>query len=151
MASGRQGSPRKKLPDCRIAELQKGSNALFPFAFFLLPSFLQSCNPAMPSMTIPPDTDHVALTVDRKEVRLTNLRKVFWSDLGLTKGDLLQYYADVADVLLPHLTSRAMVMKRYPHGASGPFFFMKRAPTPRPSWIETCSIEHGSGSIIHFP
>ena len=105
----------------------------------------------MSSLTIPRDADHVALTVDRKDVRLTNLRKVFWPSLGLTKGDLLQYYADVAGVLLPHLRDRAMVMKRYPNGATGPFFFMKRAPTPRPAWIETCSIGHGSGNIIDFP
>jgi bifunctional non-homologous end joining protein LigD len=105
----------------------------------------------MSSLTIPADLDHVALAVDRQEVRLTNLRKVFWPSLGLTKGDLLQYYADVADALLPHLRDRAMVMKRYPHGAAGPFFFMKRAPTPRPPWIETCSIEHDSGNIIDFP
>jgi bifunctional non-homologous end joining protein LigD len=105
----------------------------------------------MASITIPPDTDHVALTVDRKEVRLTNLRKVFWPSLGLTKGDLLQYYADVAVFLFPHLRNRAMVMKRYPHGAAGPFFFMKRAPSPRPDWIETCSIEHDSGNVIDFP
>jgi bifunctional non-homologous end joining protein LigD len=44
-----------------------------------------------------------------------------------------------------------MVMKRYPHGAAGDFFFMKRAPTPRPAWIETCSIEHDSGNVIDFP
>ena len=105
----------------------------------------------MSSLTIPRDIDNVALTVDRKEVCLTNLRKVFWPSLGLTKGDLLQYYAAVADVLLPHLRDRAMVMKRYPNGATGPFFFMKRAPTPRPAWIETCSIEHDSGTIIDFP
>ena len=105
----------------------------------------------MPPITIPRDVDNVTLTVDRKEVRLTNLRKVFWPALGLTKGDLLRYYADVASVLLPHLRDRAMVMKRYPHGASGPFFFMKRAPTPRPAWIETCSIEHDSGNVIDFP
>jgi len=105
----------------------------------------------MSSLKIPRDADHVALTVDRKEVRLTNLRKVFWPSLGLTKGDLLQYYADVADVLLPHLRDRAMVMKRYPNGATGEFFFMKRAPTPRPAWIEICSIWHGSGNIIDFP
>ena len=102
-------------------------------------------------LTIPRDQDHVVLTVDRREVRLTNLRKVFWPDLSITKGDLLQYYADVAGVLLPHLGDRAMVMKRYPHGAAGPFFFMKRAPTPRPAWIETCAITHGSGNIIDFP
>jgi bifunctional non-homologous end joining protein LigD len=102
-------------------------------------------------LTIPSGQDQVVLTVDRKDVRLTNLRKVFWPELGLTKGDLLQYYATVADVLLPHVRDRAMVMKRYPHGVSGSFFFMKRAPTPRPAWIETCAIDHGSGKVIDFP
>ena len=103
------------------------------------------------SLTLPRDEDNVVLTVDRKEVRLTNLRKMFWPELGLTKGDLLQYYATVADVLLPHIRDRAMVMKRYPHGAAGAFFFMKRAPTPRPAWIDTCAIDHGSGKVIDFP
>ena len=102
-------------------------------------------------LTIPRDQDNVILTVDRKDVRLTNLRKIFWQELGLTKGDLLQYYADVAAVLLPHLADRAMVMKRYPHGASGEFFFMKRAPAPRPDWIQICTIEHASGNVIDFP
>ncbi|HKB12320.1 MAG TPA: non-homologous end-joining DNA ligase, partial [Vicinamibacterales bacterium] len=81
----------------------------------------------------------------------TNLRKIFWPELELTKGDLLQYYADVAAVLLPHIRNRAMVMKRYPHGAAGEFFFMKRAPSPRPPWIEICRIDHGSKGIIDFP
>jgi bifunctional non-homologous end joining protein LigD len=102
-------------------------------------------------LLIPTDQDNVVLTVERKEVRLTNLRKVFWPELGLTKGDLLQYYANVAAVLLPHVRERAMVMKRYPHGAAGEFFFMKRAPTPRPDWIETCAIDHDSGNVIDFP
>ena len=102
-------------------------------------------------LVIPPDQDTVVLAVEKKEVRLTNLRKVFWPELRLTKGDLLQYYADVAGVLLPHIRNRAMVMKRYPHGAAGEFFFMKRAPTPRPPWIEICSIDHGSKGIIDFP
>jgi bifunctional non-homologous end joining protein LigD len=44
-----------------------------------------------------------------------------------------------------------MVMKRYPNGAAGEFFFMKRAPSPRPDWIEICNIEHESGNIINFP
>jgi bifunctional non-homologous end joining protein LigD len=100
---------------------------------------------------IPTDQDNVVLTIERKTVRLTNLRKIFWAGLGLTKGDLLQYYADVADVLLPHLHDRAMVMRRYPNGATGESFFMKRAPSPRPDWIEICSIEHGSKGVIDFP
>src|SRR5436309_15663254 len=103
------------------------------------------------SLVIPRDQDSVVLTLAGKEVRLTNLRKIFWPDLGLTKGDLLQYYADVSAALLPHVRDRAMVMKRYPHGASGAFFFMKRAPSPRPSWIQICSIEHDSGNVVDFP
>ena len=102
-------------------------------------------------LTIPRDQDQIVLSVETRDVRLTNLRKMFWPDLGVTKGDLLQYYADVADVLLPHVRDRAMVMKRYPHGAAGEFFFMKRAPSPRPSWIQICSISHGSGNVIDFP
>ncbi|HEY6066113.1 MAG TPA: non-homologous end-joining DNA ligase [Thermoanaerobaculia bacterium] len=86
-----------------------------------------------------------------REVRLTNVNKVFWVEEGYTKGDLLQYYADVSRWLIPHVRDRAMVMKRYPHGAAGEFFFMKRAPSPRPEWIELCSIEHGSGNVIDFP
>jgi bifunctional non-homologous end joining protein LigD len=100
---------------------------------------------------IPQDADNVNLDVAGREVRLTNLRKPFWPERGITKGDLLQYYADVAPVLLPHIRDRAMVMKRYPHGAGGEFFFMKRAPSPRPEWIRTCEIEHESGNIINFP
>ena len=94
---------------------------------------------------------NITLPVDGRDVRLTNLNKIFWSGLGITKGDLLQYYADVAGALVPHLRNRAMVMKRYPHGAAGEFFFMKRAPSPRPDWIELCSIAHGSGNVIDFP
>jgi bifunctional non-homologous end joining protein LigD len=84
-------------------------------------------------------------------VRLTNLDKFFWSDPPITKRDLLQYYADISAELLPHLKNRAMVMKRYPNGAAGEFFFMKRAPSPRPDWIQTCTVEHRSGNVIDFP
>ena len=102
-------------------------------------------------VTIPTDINDVTMTVDGREVRLTNLRKPFWSERGITKGDLIQYYADVAPVLLPHIADRAMVMKRYPHGAAGEFFFMKRAPEPRPRWIRICEIDHGSKGVIPFP
>src|SRR3989440_813989 len=98
-----------------------------------------------------PDVEQLELKLSGREVKLTNLKKLFWPELKITKRDLLQYYADVAPVLLPHLQDRAMVMKRYPNGAAGEFFFMKRAPSPRPAWIELCSIEHGSGNVIDFP
>ena len=100
---------------------------------------------------IPTDVDTVELRAGQRSVHLTNLRKPFWPELGITKGDLLQYYVDVSGALVPHLRDRAMVMKRYPNGAAGDFFFMKRAPSPRPDWIQTCSIEHESGNVIDFP
>ena len=70
-------------------------------------------------ITIPTQVDNAILKVDGREVRLTNLRKPFWPELGITKGALIQYYADVAPVLLPHIRDRAMVMRRYPNGAAG--------------------------------
>ncbi len=100
---------------------------------------------------IPRDLRNVVLRFGRRELPLTNLGKVFWPESGRTKGDLLRYYAGMADVLVPHLRGRAMVMKRYPNGIAGKHFFMKRTPTHAPDWLETCAIEHGSGSVIDFP
>jgi bifunctional non-homologous end joining protein LigD len=103
------------------------------------------------SLKIPRDSENVELIISGRIVRITNVNKVFWKKLGITKGDLLQYYADVSKYLLPHIEDRPMVMKRYPNGAESDFFYMKRAPVPRPEWIETCEIEHGSGNVIDFP
>jgi bifunctional non-homologous end joining protein LigD len=100
---------------------------------------------------LPKHEDTVDLDVEGKRVRLTHLTKVFFPERGLTKADLLQYYADIAPVLLPHIRGRAMVMKRYPHGATGEFFFMKRTPNPHPEWLNTCPMEHGSKGVIDFP
>jgi bifunctional non-homologous end joining protein LigD len=106
---------------------------------------------AADSIVIPTRVDNVILKVDGREVRLTNLRKLFWPDLGITKGGLIQHYADVAAVLLPHIRDRAMVMRRYPDGAAGASFFMKEAPAPRPAWIRICAIDHGDGKVVNFP
>ena len=98
-----------------------------------------------------PSEPEAILEFGERSVKLTNLDKLFFEETGATKRDLLQYYADVAPVLVPHLRNRAMVMKRYPNGAAGKCFFMKRVPTPHPEWLETCSISHRSGNIIDFP
>jgi bifunctional non-homologous end joining protein LigD len=98
-----------------------------------------------------PASGSCSLRIDGRLVRVTNLDKPFWPELGITKGDLIQYYVDVSRFLLPHIRDRAMVMKRYPHGWNGDFFFMKRAPEPRPEWIRTCRIDHGSKGLIDFP
>lgn len=115
-----------------------------------MPSPANSRSTIVNPIVIPPDNE-VELSLGNHRVRLTNLHKPFWEEPRITKGDLLRYYVSIAPVLLPHLRDRAMVMKRYPNGAGGAFFFMKRAPHPRPSWIEICSIGHPSGNIIDFP
>jgi bifunctional non-homologous end joining protein LigD len=73
----------------------------------------------------------------RRVLRLSNLDKVFWPDEGITKGDLIAYYRDVAALLIPHLKDRPFTMKRYPDGAFGKFFFQKDAPKGMPDWIPT--------------
>jgi bifunctional non-homologous end joining protein LigD len=109
---------------------------------------------AAPAATTSPDIPagkESTLRIGGRDVHLTNLEKMFFPAVGVSKRDLLQYYADVAPALLPHLRGRAMVMKRYPNGVDGKFFFMKRTPEGAPDWIERCAIEHASGSVIDFP
>ena len=73
----------------------------------------------------------------RRALKLSNLDKPFWPDEGITKGDLLSYYRDVAPVLVPHLHGRPFTMKRYPDGWQGKSFFQKDAPKHRPPWLRT--------------
>ena len=77
----------------------------------------------------------------KRVLRLSNLDKPFWPDEGITKGDLLAYYRDVAPVLVPHLRDRPFTMKRYPDGWQGKFFFQKDAPSHMPDWIPTVELE----------
>jgi len=102
-------------------------------------------------LVVPANVNHAEMRVAGGVVSLTNLQKIFWPGLELTKRDLLQYYLEVSPWLLPHLKDRAMVMKRYPNGIAGEFFFMKRAPEQRPDWIPICKIKHASGNVIGFP
>jgi len=80
------------------------------------------------------------MDAEGRELRLSNLDKVFWPDEGYTKGDLLAYYYNVAELILPHLRERPLTMKRMPDGISGPFFYEKTAPSHTPDWIPRCPI-----------
>ena len=75
----------------------------------------------------------------RRTLRLSNLDKPFWPEQGITKGDLVAYYREVAAVLVPHLRDRPFTMKRYPDGWQGKHFFQKDAPSHMPAWIPTFS------------
>ena len=85
------------------------------------------------------------MELDGVEVTVTNPDKVFFSRLGKTKLDLVNYYLSVADAALRGVAGRPMNLKRFPNGAEGEPFYQKRAPTPRPAWIETATVEFPSG------
>ena len=90
-----------------------------------------------------------------RRVRLSNLDKIFWPDppgrdRGYTKGDLLAYYYNVADLILPHLDQRPLTMKRMPDGVTGHEFYEKNAPSHTPDWVPRCVVPSGeseSGQI----
>ncbi len=91
------------------------------------------------------------MRIGNREVKLTNLDKVFFPEPGLTKGDLIRYYLDVAPCVLHHVRNRPMQMKRYPNGVEGEFFYQKRVPVPHPDWLETTHIRFPSGRTADFP
>jgi bifunctional non-homologous end joining protein LigD len=76
----------------------------------------------------------------RRPLRVSNIDKRYFGATGHTKGDVLQYYAGVADLLVPHLAGRPMSMSRYPEGIDGPTFYEKRAPGHQPEWIRTVDV-----------
>jgi len=77
----------------------------------------------------------------KRVLKLSNLDKPFWPEEGITKGDLLRYYREIAPVVVPHLKDRPFTMKRYPDGAFGKSFFQKDAPAHMPEWIPSVRID----------
>ncbi|MGD9735565.1 MAG: DNA ligase D [Solirubrobacterales bacterium] len=83
------------------------------------------------------------IEVEGRELALSNLDKVLYPGAGFRKGQVIDYYARVAEALLPHLRGRPLTMKRYPNGVEGKFFYEKRCPEHRPEWVRTASIWSG--------
>jgi len=84
----------------------------------------------------------VVLHVDGREVRLTHPDRLLWPREGITKARLVEYYLQVAPLMLPHLADRPLVLTRYPRGIHSPSFYQKQVPHPRPSWVRTVPIAH---------
>ena len=78
--------------------------------------------------------------VDGKRLSLSNLDKVLYPSAGFAKGQVIDFYARIAPVLLPHLAGRPVTMKRYPDGVDGEYFYEKNAPKHRPDWVKTAAI-----------
>ena len=91
----------------------------------------------------------VEIEVEGRTLKLTNREKVMYPRTGFTKGELIDYYAQIAPVLLPHLAGRPLTLKRYPNGVEGEYFYEKRCPAHRPDWVSTAPIasERGKGVI----
>jgi bifunctional non-homologous end joining protein LigD len=91
------------------------------------------------------------LEADGRELRLSNLNKVYWPGEGVTKGDLLAYYWNVADLLLPHLRDRPLTMKRMPNGLAGEPFYEKQVPAHAPEWLPTAAVPTEEDSrVVEF-
>jgi bifunctional non-homologous end joining protein LigD len=90
-----------------------------------------------------------AVTVDGHELELSNLDKVLYPKAGFTKGELIDWYARIGEVLLPHLRGRPLTLKRYPNGVDEKHFYEKRCPSHRPDWVTTASVysERHKGEI----
>lgn len=84
-----------------------------------------------------------------RRIQLSNLEKVFWPKEGFTKGDLIRYYDQIAETLLPYLHERPVHMLRYPDGIEGKSFYQKDAPDHTPDWIVTESID-SDGEAIRY-
>src|SRR4029078_12955797 len=89
--------------------------------------------------------EHELLTVAGREVTISNPRKILFPQAGYTKLDLARYYVAVADGAIRAAGGRPNVLVRHPNGVGGEFFFQKRAPAARPSWIEVVSLSFPSG------
>src|SRR4051794_38544519 len=94
-------------------------------------------------------TAAVEVEVEGKQLRLSNLDKVLYPDVGFTKGQVIDYYTRMAPVLLPHLKNRPLTLKRYPNGVEEKYFYEKQAPSHRPDWVKTVPVP-ARGRTIDF-
>jgi bifunctional non-homologous end joining protein LigD len=89
--------------------------------------------------------------IQGKHLKLTNLEKVLYPAAGFTKGQVIDYYARIAPVLVPHLAGRPLTLKRYPNGVDQQFFFEKNATIHRPPWVKTAPIwSEGNNRNVNY-
>ena len=86
-----------------------------------------------------PSADQI-VEIDGRQLKLTNLDKIFYPSTGFTKGQVVDYYAGIAPVLVPHLKNKPLTLKRYPNGVNEPPFFEKNATKHRPDWVKTVPV-----------
>ena len=102
-----------------------------------------------PKTAAKPRPSQSELTINGRRIPVSNLDKILYPSAGFTKGQVIDYYIRIAPVLLPHLKDRPLTLKRYPNGVTAPFFYEKRCPSHRPSWVKTAPVwsEHNRENI----
>lgn len=90
---------------------------------------------------------HTTLDINGMQVEVSNLQKVFYPDTGFTKGQVIDYYINIADAILPHLKDRALTLKRYPNGVEAAYFYERQCPSHRPRWIATTTVPKKDGQV----
>lgn len=93
-----------------------------------------------------PDDSHIELEVAGRRVEISSPDKVFFSERGETKLDLIRYYMSVEEPLMRALGGRPVLMERYPNGAGGSSFFQKRVPKNAPDWLQTTTVQTPNGT-----
>jgi len=87
--------------------------------------------------------------VDRREIEISRPEKVLFPDDGITKGDLIEYYARIAPRMVPHLQDRPLTLERYPNGIQTKRFFQKEVSSYFPKWIRRVTVEKVGGTVTH--
>jgi bifunctional non-homologous end joining protein LigD len=91
------------------------------------------------------------LEVAGKRLEVSNLDKVLYPKVGFTKGQVIDYYAKISPLLLPHLKNRPLTLKRYPNGVEAEFFYEKKCPSHRPGWVPTARVwSEGNQADINY-
>jgi bifunctional non-homologous end joining protein LigD len=89
------------------------------------------------------------IRVDRREIEISRPEKVLFPDDGITKGDLIEYYARIAPRILPHVRDRPLTLERYPNGINTKRFFQKEVSSYFPTWIRTITVPKVGGTVTH--
>jgi bifunctional non-homologous end joining protein LigD len=88
----------------------------------------------------------VEVQIEGRTLKLTNLEKVLYPEVGFTKAQVIDYYTRIAPVLLPHTRDHPLTLKRYPNGVDAEFFYEKNCPKHRPPWVETATVWSGGNN-----
>ena len=88
----------------------------------------------------------VEVKIENRNLKLTNLEKVLYPEVGFTKAQVIDYYTRIAPVILPHTRDHPLTLKRYPNGVDAEFFYEKNCPKHRPEWVETATVWSGGNN-----